>query len=201
MAPEFKACSIDGCNGNAHWRVNGRREWCSAHYQRWKTHGDPLAGGTPIGEPERFLRETVFHYEGDECLIWPFSRDSNGRGQIRYNGRLRIVSRIVCTEAHGPAPNLDAAHSCGNGHLGCVTKRHLSWKTPKGNKADELIHGTRIRGERHTSAKLTENDVLAIRALQGRLLQREIAAQFGVTAQTVSSIHKKRKWGWLLSAE
>ncbi len=33
-------CSIDGCS-----RPAVARTWCPAHWQRWKSHGDPLGGG------------------------------------------------------------------------------------------------------------------------------------------------------------
>lgn len=33
-------CSIDGCATRA-----VSRGWCSAHYERWRRHGDPEAGG------------------------------------------------------------------------------------------------------------------------------------------------------------
>ena len=36
-------CSIDGCDG----RVVARG-WCGKHYQRWKTHGDPLNAGPVV---------------------------------------------------------------------------------------------------------------------------------------------------------
>ena len=48
MADHFKACSILGCNGNAHWRHKGARGWCVTHYKRWFRHGDPLGGGTRV---------------------------------------------------------------------------------------------------------------------------------------------------------
>ncbi|WP_292637037.1 hypothetical protein [Mesorhizobium sp.] len=56
------------------------------------------------------------------------------------DGKCRRVSRLVCEEVHGPPPSPDheAAHSCDNGDLGCATKRHLSWKTPKENTADKF---------------------------------------------------------------
>lgn len=35
-----RLCSISGCN-----KISRSRGWCSAHYHRWRDHGDPLAGG------------------------------------------------------------------------------------------------------------------------------------------------------------
>ena len=32
-----RLCSIDGCT-----RVHCARGWCSTHYKRWSTHGDPM---------------------------------------------------------------------------------------------------------------------------------------------------------------
>lgn len=198
MAAKFKACSIDGCKGNAHYSACGCRGWCGKHYQRWQRLGDPLAGGTFDGEPERYLSEVVLAYEGDECLPWPFGK-SGGYGTIYIDGRSHLVHRRVCERVNGPppTPEHDAAHSCGKGHEACCAKRHLSWKTHVGNMADKITHGTSNRGERHGSAKLTNGDVLAIRELQGQKLQREIAAQFGISTTCVSQIHRREIWGWL----
>lgn len=45
MADRFSACSIEGCNGNAHYTARGRHGLCCSHYHRLKRHGDPLGGG------------------------------------------------------------------------------------------------------------------------------------------------------------
>ena len=90
-----------------------------------------LAGGTVRGELERYLREVVLPYEGNECLFWPYSRDGHGYAQMFRGGKNLIVSRVVCTAVNGdpPGADFDASHLCDNGHLGCVTKRHLIWET------------------------------------------------------------------------
>jgi hypothetical protein len=110
-----------------------------------------------------------------------------------------LVSRRVCEETKGPPPTPahEAAHSCGKGHLACVTKGHLSWKTHAENQTDKLIHGTDNRGQKHMMVKLTEDDVREIRALRGTMLQREIARQFGISQQSVGDIFRRATWGWL----
>lgn len=188
-------CEVDGCE-----RPHHALGFCSKHSHRYARHGDPLGGGTPQGEPERYFREVVLAYEGDECLPWPFGCDESGYGRMHNDGRLQTVSRLVCEEGNGPppTPGHQAAHSCGKGHLACVTKRHLSWKTRVGNEADRLLHGTSNRGERHGNAKLTNGEVLVIkRLLAGPMLQREIAAKFGVHIMTINNIKHERSWGWL----
>jgi hypothetical protein len=116
-----------------------------------------------------------------------------------HEGRISRVSRIVCEKFNGPPPTSkhEAAHSCGKGHEGCVSGRHLRWDTPKGNQADRLKHGTHNRGERQPRAKLTEHDVRWIRSVIGTRPQREIAQMFGVHPCVISEIKIGRKWAWL----
>lgn len=199
MATRFKSCSIADCNGNAHHTAQGRRGWCSGHYMRWKRHGDPLAGSTGWREAQRFLLDVVLMSDSPECLIWPYSTDRNGYGQIRIDGRLRSVSRYVCAAIHGePAsPDLEAAHNCGKGSIGCVNPRHLRWDTHVNNVADTLAHGTRNRGEKQGSSVLTREKVREIRALKDTMLKRDIAKLYGVSSTAISSIHSRRSWAWL----
>lgn len=86
----------------------------------------------------RFLREDVLRYSGDDCLPWPYARDTGGYGILRIGGQRHVVSRWVCEATNGapPEPTYEATHSCGNGHLGCVTKRHLRWGTHAQNMAE-----------------------------------------------------------------
>lgn len=172
---------------------------CSAHYYRWSRHGDPLAGGTSPGEPAKFFREVVMTYVGDECLRWPYATDRKGYAMMTVDGRNTYVCRIICEEVNGPPPTPahEAAHSCGCGQLGCVTKGHLSWKTRLENKEDELIHGTRNRGERNGIAKLTRAQAEEILSLKGKVSAAEIARRLSVSRQTVYSIWRGDNWGWL----
>lgn len=192
-----RICSIPDC-GKPH-RGKG---WCDRHLARWKAHGDPLGGrATAFGEAQRFFREKVLTYDGDECLIWPFSKTAHGYGWMRNPivSRMVVVSRMVCEHANGPAPvrGLDAAHSCGKGHEGCVAKRHLSWKTHAANGSDMIAHGSSPRGERHGQVKITEEQAREIRGLRGLSGQKEIAARFNISIATVSMIQRGRRWAWL----
>lgn len=138
-------CLIDGCERDA--VANG---WCGMHYQRNRNHGDPLKRITPAnGEALRYFYDVVSSYQGNDCLIWPFSKDKHGYGQLMLQGKRKIVSRLSCEIENGPppAPNLDAAHSCGNGHLGCCSRKHMRWATRKENVADAIAHGT-LKGRR-----------------------------------------------------
>lgn len=198
MANEFIPCSVVACNGNAHRSRSGAKGLCKKHYARLLRHGDPLAGRTPDGDPQRFY-ESSLSYGGAECLLWPFVRDSQGYGRMKIGTKNLIVSRRLCEDVNGPPPTPDhhAAHSCNRGHLGCVTKGHLSWKTPAENEADKIANGTNPRGERCGTSKITEEHAREILALKGVEAQRSIAKRFGVTQGAVAHIHSGRNWGWL----
>lgn len=189
-----RICSIPEC-GKRHFG----KGFCSAHYTRLTRYGDPLkTKSTPKGDLQRYYKNYVLPYDGDECLIWPYG-SSSGYGEMTKDGKEGYVHRFVCEDEYGPPPTPEhqAAHSCGNGHIGCVTKRHLSWKTPKENQADRLIHGTGGRGEKHSQAKLTEEQVIEIRGYKGAEPKCVIAKRYGVTPRTISDIHRGKRWGWL----
>lgn len=116
---------------------------------------------------------------------------------MRVNGQSQNVHRLVCETEHGPAPfGYEAAHSCGNGHLGCVNRNHLSWKTRAGNAADMVAHGTSAKGEGHGLAKLTEDAVREIRRF-GTSDRRSLADRFSVCAHTIGEIQRGDTWAWL----
>lgn len=187
-------CSIPDCRNP--YFVAG---FCRSHYYRNNKYGDPLAGGTAFGEPTRFYQEVVLPYDGDECLAWPYAVTSSGYGILTIRNKNVRVTRMLCTEMFGPPPTAshEAAHSCGNGHMGCVTKKHLRWATPKENGQDKVEHGTSNRGETHGISKLTRDQVLEIRALRGSMAQTKIAQAFGVSQSAVYKIQTGKMWGWL----
>lgn len=195
-APKQQSCSVLGCANRYE-----ARGLCSVHYHRWQRTGDAspeVPERTPAGEALRFLEDVVMNYDGDDCLTWPYTRTS-GYGQIDLEGKGRIVSRIVCEKINGapPSPEYDAAHSCGKGHEGCVTKGHVSWKTRAENILDKNAHGTMARGSRSGQAKLTEDDIRTIRGLRGIRTYKQIAEMFGVSISNIGYILTGRTWGWL----
>jgi len=188
-------CSIPACGKP----VTGHG-LCPNHCRRLRLYGDPLAGRTSKGEVARFFSQTVLPYDGDECLLWPYCKTNTGYGLVRFKGEHRLAHRIVCEQENGPppTPQYEAAHSCGKGHLGCVTRRHLSWKTRKENEDDKEMHGTRPRGEHHPLARLTEDDVRAIRRMHGKLPQKKVALLFGATRSMIYLIQSGKTWTHVL---
>lgn len=185
-------CSVEGCS-----EPIMTRGWCCTHYHRVIRHGTPAGSGRPIrGSVKQFILDNAGH-TGDECLIWPFNRSSkHGYAVIRKEHfGSGMAHRSMCIVAHGPPPTdkHEAAHSCGKGHKGCVNPRHLSWKTPTENNRDKHRHGTQPWGEgMWHMAKLTREQ--AVRAKHGNEPANDLAAEFGVTPETIRRIRRNETW-------
>lgn len=113
------------------------RGLCGRHYRRLMVYGDPKIGMMAMnGEPLAFINAVPLSGEG--CVTWPYSKCTNGYGQVAINGKKVLTHRISCERLNGPppTPQHEAAHSCGNGHLGCVSPWHLRWLTHAENTAE-----------------------------------------------------------------
>lgn len=149
-----------------------------------------------IAPAQEFLRTHV-SYEGNDCVIWPFSKRGGGRGRKEY-GSIKIdgkhvgAHRYMCALTNGIAPTKkhEAAHSCHN--PACINPRHLRWATRLENEMDKDQRGTRPRGECHKNTHLTEDDIRAIRS--DMRTQREIAKAFGIAQTPVSQIKRRITW-------
>ncbi len=155
---------------------------------------DVVRKTTPKGAVAKYFSETVLTYEGEECLFWPYAKSNRKKATIKIDGRMVTVARVVCEKSKGPPPTKDhqAAHSCGNGHLGCVSKKHLSWKTCVENSADKIGHGTAPRGEKNPNAILSDDDASAIRI--SKEPTRELASKYGVVRQVIIDIRSGKSW-------
>lgn len=124
-----------------------------------------------------WVRDVALKYEGDDCLIWPFPRDPSGYGHFTRQDRKIYAHRYICERLVGPAPGpkYHAAHSCDNGHLGCVNYRHLSWKSNAENQVDRRrVDPVRLR------FKLMPAQVEEIRRLKGKEQPHITARRYGI---------------------
>jgi hypothetical protein len=109
------------------------------------------------------------------------------------NGKQKIVKphTLVMEAFVGKRPvGLECCHNDGNAFNNHIS--NLRWDTPKANHADKIKHGTTNRGERCAKAKLTLNQVNAIR--QDKRLQKEIAIEYGVQQSLISRIKNGVRW-------
>lgn len=184
-AATAEPCSVAGCV-----RPATKRGWCGAHYWRWSKHGDPEGGRIENGAKALFIA-TFAPTPTDECLDWPFSGNGNGYG-AKVDGQ--FPHRLICERFHGPAPSPahEVAHGCGRPP--CINPQHLRWATHLENVADQRLHGTQIQGERVAQAKLTEDDVRAIRAVPVSVPAHVVAPAYGVSDGAIQAIRARRTW-------
>lgn len=190
---DMEFCAFPGCDNPKSKKA--AKGLCNSHY--WQMHkGREL---TPLSYRRNrcvpWLEAHVDHNE-DECLIWPFQRNPSGYASVKVKGKQSGACPVMCEMAHGPKPSPlhEAAHSCGKGHEGCINPKHLRWATKKENAADKKLHGTHIMGEKAPWAKLTEDDVREIRALQGVLSQSQVGKLWGIKGSTVFKIFHRQRW-------
>lgn len=103
----------------------------------------------------------------------------------------RTVHLIVLDAFRGPCPEgMEGCH--GDGDREHNTLANLRYDTPAANQADRVKHGTDQLGENNASAKLTTEDVRAIRACGGS--REAVADVFGVNGSTISKIRRRERW-------
>lgn len=144
-------------------------------------------------DKEKWICEAIAHNR-DECLLWPYGKTSAGYGVVSVDGKQRLVHRYVCEIANGPPSpeQTDAAHNCGNGHIGCANPKHLRWATRSENMRDCRGHGTIRYGEAHLRAKLTAAQVCEIRSSPD--LRKNLASRFGVSPALITLVRQRKVW-------
>lgn len=153
---------------------------------------------------ERFERSYIPE-PNSGCWLWyGRPRGSNDYGSINRDGKPIAAHRASWELVNGAVPNgLFVLHECDNSS--CVNPEHLFLGTHQDNSDDKVFKGRHSRGAAHSAAKknpargvangnskLTESDVLAIRALN--ISQRKIAAMYGVTQSLISNIKRREIW-------
>jgi hypothetical protein len=96
---------------------------------------------------------------------------------------------------NGPmSPEFEACHTCDNPP--CCNPAHIFPGTHLENSQDSVRKGRRPFGEAIPSARLTPDDVRAIRrALAAGESERKIASRFGVNKTAVHKISSGQTWG------
>jgi len=130
-----------------------------------------------------------------ECWEWQACFFKDGYGQIRIEGKNRRAHRVAYALEHGlnEMEILDLVlHACDN--PACCNPRHLWLGSHADNARDMDEKGRRVvtRGEACTQAKLTENDVLAIRDDQRPY--PEIAEGYGVSVPLICMVKRRKIW-------
>jgi hypothetical protein len=103
----------------------------------------------------------------------------------------RTVHKLVLEAFVGKRPSgMECCHC--NGDPSDNRLINLRWDTPKSNGYDRRLHGTNNHGFTNPRSCLSSDQIVQIRNQQGS--NAEVAARFGVCAETVRRIKKSIRW-------
>lgn len=126
------------------------------------------------------------------CLLWTKGLNRDGYAFVKVRGKVRGAHRLAWEMAHGPIPDgMCVCHKCDV--PSCINPGHLFLDTQLGNIADMVAKRRHAKGTAKRSAKLTDEQALAIRA--DKRPQRTIAAEYGVDPSTVCRTRRQEQWG------
>ena len=124
----------------------------------------------------------------------PSSQNQHGHLKVQAGGKSHYVHRLVAEAFLGECPDgLQVAHCDGNATNNAVS--NLRYCTATENNRDKIDHGTHRNGEKHPGAKLTAQEVAAVRrAISMGFKQKDIAESLGVCRSTIGAIATGRSW-------
>ena len=150
---------------------------------RWVTFID--------GRKPRWIRPRILRPNQGNHGYWTVKLSRGGRS------RPTLVHRLIMAAFVGPCPDgQEVAHD--NGIRTDIRLANLRYDTRKGNLADRRRHGTHLEGEGVPVAKLTEKQVVAIRATaRGRGVAARLAAEHVCSADNIYTIWAGESWRFL----
>lgn len=155
----------------------------------------------PRGGPVPFFVDYRSKFDVDEatgCWLWKIL--SRGGYGAAWSSKPITAHRLAWTATHGPIPDgMQVLHRCDVRR--CVNPDHLFLGTHAENMADRNSKGRQasLKGEAHPNAKLTAEDVIAIRTASEPL--RVLAERYGVKRSTVANLRSNLGWSVLLERD
>lgn len=125
--------------------------FCSAHYQRWRKHGDPRPD-VPIRRVDASLSERFWAKvnKGPGCWEWLGSKHPSGHGTIRVGAGPKYAHRVSLEMAGQAIPQgCEVDHICMN--PSCVRPDHLRVATRKQNEENKPMRRASASGLRGVS--------------------------------------------------
>lgn len=187
-----KLCVEEGCSKKAR-----TRELCNAHYEYRRRRGGFDGILSPQQDVGRRYESKVDRSGGPEaCHPWAASVNQAGYGNFRADGKMQLAHRWAYSRFVAPLRDDEVVrHSCDNPP--CQNLRHLLPGSVQDNVRDMHERGRDYdrRGAGNSRAKLTEQQVLEIRASNEPA--KTLAKRYGVSAQLVSTIKLRQTWAHL----
>lgn len=186
-----RPCAVEGCP-----RTYAQRGWCWSHYERWRKHGDPLAGGSYVGDDKaRFWAKVD---KQSDCWVWTGAIKPNGYGTFGAGKKTCYAHRWAYEHVVGSIPDgMHIDHLCRN--RACVNPAHLEPVSSAVNVNRGHHFRRHVSGEdwlrNPWSKRITAFCVIAIR--QSAESNSVLAQRYGVTQSNIEHIKAHRSWKWV----
>lgn len=136
--------------------------------------------------------------EPNECWEWKSCTHKGGYGLLTYRSKMYLAHRISWQIHFGPIPKgMFVLHKCDNPV--CTNPNHLFLGTQADNMKDMFAKGRgnpgHIQGEKVGTSKLTEKQVLEIRAKHASgQSTRSLMAEYNFSKSGIEHIVARRTW-------
>ena len=169
----------------------GNKLFCNPAHLFLGTPLDVFRNRTCATLEERLWAEVPERRPG-ECWEWiGRTTTAYGHGKFSWRRQRWIASRAAYHLFKGPIPaGMLVRHKCDNPP--CCNPDHLELGDIPDNMRDKFERGRHRPGAEHPMAKLSDDDVRAIRRAPGTGVS--IAAQFNISPATVSLIKNRKLW-------
>lgn len=141
------------------------------------------------------LKATLFNRSRlaeNGCWEWVGGKGAGGYGCFSVNGKNQKAHRVSYEAYKGKIPKgMVVRHSCDN--PACINPDHLNIGTQRDNVADRELRKRRdVKGERVGTSKLTESEVLEIKASDES--SSVLAERYGVYKTNIWAIRSGKSW-------
>jgi len=149
------------------------------------------------------IEEKIERITESGCWIWMAGRRRRGYGAVSVNAGFKqnrtLPAHRVVWELYNnkkiPA-GMCACHTCDIPE--CVNPHHIFIGTKGDNTADMIRkkRGIWVGGEAHYATNLSSENVqdIRVRYAAGGILQRELAAEYGLDQSAISDIVRGESW-------
>ena len=201
--PANLQCSAEGCDSKAKFRGV-----CEVHHRRARREvvvaSQPSTRVHAWASPEDRLRrvgwtEVVRVKKLGPCWEWKGRRDRNGYGLVSVGKqKIRFAHRtafaVWVNGGTEPPSDRYVCHRCDN--PSCLRPKHLFLGDQFANMGDAKSKRRNANGARQGSAKLTDDQVIEIRAkyVPRKYTQYRLAGEYGVSQAQIGNIVRGRHW-------